>query len=33
MKEQGNAIEQPETFTPGISKGMVRQPEDQALEN
>ena len=25
MKEQTSAIEQPETFTPGITKGMVRQ--------
>ena len=25
MKDQSQGIEQPETFTPGISKGMVRQ--------
>ena len=25
MKEQTQTIEQPETFTPGITKGMVRQ--------
>ena len=24
-KQQAHAVEQPETFTPGITKGMVRQ--------
>jgi hypothetical protein len=25
MKEQAQPVDQPETFTPGITKGMVRQ--------
>ena len=25
MKEKAQTVEQPETFTPGITKGMVRQ--------